>query len=369
MNNKYIALVDGNNFFASCEQMANPNLKGKPVCVLSNNDGCVIARSYEAKALGIPMGIPYFMAKNKFKDVIYLSSNFTLYHEISTRMMQLLHNYTDTIEVYSIDEAFLDITGMDKVLNISYKDFILKIRNEIEDKIGIVASVGLAPSKILAKLANHKAKKGNGAYQIEKHLIENEIEYIPIDEIWGIGKNIARTLRKYGIFYAHEIPFKEDNFYKTILGKKGLELKYELMGYSVIPFFEAEKPKSIQKTRAFPEFSQNENYIKTEIGIHLQNVCRKLRNYGLETNRIAIMLRTKDFKVYFNELKLNYSTSSEIDLIPVVEKLFNELYRKNIIYRSSGVHVYELENKEKKQLNLFINEEKEVNSVVKYYWK
>ena len=218
MKQKYIILVDGNNFFASCEQMVNPDLKNKAVCVLSNNDGCVIARSNEAKKMGIPMGIPYFMAKKNFSNVVYLSSNFPLYHEISSRMMQLLHNYSDIVDVYSIDEAFLDVTNLDKIFKMSYYELAQKIKNDIENKIGINVSVGLAPSKILAKLASHRAKQGIGVYYIRHHLVNEEIENVKIEDLWGIGKNIARSLRKWGVFYAHEIPLKD--FIKEYLVKK-----------------------------------------------------------------------------------------------------------------------------------------------------
>lgn len=356
MKPKKILLVDGNNFFASCEQMINPDLKGKPVCVLSNNDGCVIARSYEAKKLGIAMGLPYFMAKRSFPKAIYLSSNFALYHEISMRMMQLLGKYSDKIDIYSIDEAFLDITGTDKIFKNSYQDLIKIIKEDIETHIGIPVSIGLAASKTLAKLANHKAKQGSGTYIIEDSLINYELENIPMEEIWGIGRNLARTLRKYGIFYADEILLKDDEFYKRTFGKKGLELKYELSGQSVLPVTGIEeKPKSIQKTRAFPEFSNNKDYIKAELSIHLHNVCKKLRMYNLETSAISVMLRTKDFKIYYREKKLDVPTNSEIILMREINKLFDNIFDCNIIYRSSGVLAFSLNDIEKTQLSLFNN--------------
>ena len=360
MKTKKIILVDGNNFFASCEQMANPQLQGKPVCVLSNNDGCVIARSKEAKQLGISMGMPYFMAKKSFPDAIYLSANFSLYHEISMRMMSILQNYTDKLDIYSIDEAFLDITGCDKVFKISYKTLISKIKKEIEEKLGITVSIGLAPTKILAKMANHKAKKSTGLYEIEYKLIKEELDNIPVEEIWGVGKNIARTLKSYGIFYADEILLKDDNFYKTTFGKKGMELKYELSGISVMPVTGIiEKPKSIQKTRAFPDFTKDKEYIKSELAMHLHNVCKKLRNYNLKTNHIAVMLRTKDFRVLYKEEKIDISTNSEIDLTQIVLKLFESIYYKDIIYRSSGVIVINLTEAETPQLSFFTNIEAE----------
>lgn len=360
MKHKIILHVDGNNFFAGCEIMMNPVLKGRAVCVLSNNDGCVIARSYEAKKIGIPMGIPYFMAKRQFKDVVYLSADFTLYQDISSRLMQFLYNYSDKVDVYSIDEAFLDITGVESCFGLSIKEFAEKVKKDIEEKIGLSVSVGVAPSKILAKLATHKAKSSKGFYVIERNLIFEELQNIKTEEIWGIGKNTARTLRKYGIFYAHEILLKDDNFYKDNFGKKGMELKYELSGISVIPLTgEVEKPKSIQRTRAFPEFSSDVEYIKTEIMLHLHNVCKKLRETNLMTDSIAVMLRTKDFRVFYLDEKLDELTNSEILLAEKVFKLFEKLYQKGIVYRSSGVLAFSLQDTQKEQLSLFKDKKKE----------
>ncbi len=354
MKQKIIGLVDGNNFFVSCETLINPSLKGRPVCVLSNNDGCVIARSNEAKKLGIPMGIPYFMAKKSFKGVIYLSSNLALYRKLSDRVMELLKKYSDKIDVYSIDEAFLDLTGLDKIFNLSYRELAQKIKQDVESSIGVSVSVGISSSKILAKLAALKAKRIKGSYVIEKNLIRNEIENIPVDEIWGIGRNTARSLRKYGIFYADEILLKDDFFYKNNYGKKGLELKYELMGESVIPLTGIEeKPKSIQRTRAFVEFTKDKKYIITELEMHLHNVCKKLRENDLKTSLISVMLRTKDFKVFYKEEKLDFNTNSELILINTVKNLFESVYNKNLTYRSSGIYAQCLTNAKKMQLDLF----------------
>lgn len=354
MQNKKIILVDGNNFFASCEQVFDPSLKGKALCVLSNNDGCVIARSNEAKQLGIKMGIPYFMAKKSFPDAIYKSSNFTLYHDMSQRMMKILSKYSDLLDVYSIDEAFLDITGMEKVFKKTYPELIQEIKNDVENNIGLSISIGLAPSIILAKTATNKAKKSTGLYEISQENIIEEIKNIYVEDIWSVGKNIARKLRSYGIFYASDILNKDDNFFRTILGKKGLELKYELSGYSVIPITGiAQKPKSIQRTRAFPEFTNDKEYIKTEVMMHLHNLCKKLRENNLQTGAISVMLRTKDFKVvYFGDTVIT-PTNSEYELTAKINDLLNKIYQNQIIYRSSGVWASDLKDCEKQQLSLF----------------
>ena len=354
MKEKVIALIDGNNFFAGCEILMNPDLKGKAVCVLSNNDGCVIARSNEAKKLGIKMGMPYFMAKKEFPSAVYLSANFSLYQDLSRRMIQYLSIYSDKIDVYSIDEAFVDITGLDKIYKMSFRELALKIKTDIEENIGVSVSVGIANSKVLAKIASHKAKQRKGFYFIEKNLIPYELQNIPVEEIWGVGRNIARSLRGCGIFYADEILLKEDAFYRNKYGKKGLELKYELSGISVLPVTGLiEKPKSIQRTRAFPEFSNDKNYILTELELHLHSVCKKLRENNLKTELVSVMLRTKDFRVFYKEKKLDFLTDSEIILTNVVHKLFKKIFDETIIYRSSGVWACNLAESEKTQLSLF----------------
>lgn len=354
MKEKIIALIDGNNFFVSCEVLMNPSLKGKPVSVLSNNDGCVISRSYEAKKIGIKMGQPYFLAKKDFPDAIYLSANFALYHELSQRMIIKLKSYSDKVDVYSIDEAFIDLTGLDKILKLSFEEIAKLIKKDIEETVGVSVSVGIANSKTLAKIATHKAKSLNGTYVIAKERINEELKGILCEEIWGVGRNIARSLKAYGIFWALDILKQDDEFFKIHYGKKGLELKYELLGESVIPLTgKFVKPKSIQRTKAFPEFSKDEKYIFAEIELHLHNVCKKLREYNLQTNLVCVMLRTKDFRVFVLEEKLNFSTNSELVLTPIVKKLFSKMYDSEIIYRSSGVFASNLIDAERMQLEFF----------------
>lgn len=369
MKDKFIALVDGNNFFAGCEVFKNPNLKGKPVCVLSNNDGCVIARSNEAKKLGISMGMPYFMAKKQFPEAVYLSADFSLYRNLSERMMAYLENFSDKIDVYSIDEAFLDVTGVDKFFNTDYKTLAALMKREIEENVGVNVSVGIANSKILAKIATHKAKSLSGSYYINKSAIRFDLQNLPVEEIWNVGKNTARTLKAFGIFTAEQILDVEDNFFKSRFGKRGLELKYELSGMSVIPLTGiVEKPKSIQRTRAFPEFSSQKNYILSELDLHLHSVCKKLRENSLECQFVGVMLRTKDFRVIYRCVKLDYPTNSELVVKPVVMAVFNEIFQEGVMYRSAGIYASELEESIKSQMNLFnvfdYKKEKNISCVI-----
>ena len=358
MKDKIILHVDANNFFVSCELLVNPNLIGKPVCVLSNNDGCVVSRSNEAKKIGVPMGIPHFMAKKQFNDVVYLSSDFALYKQISDRLMEYLYFFSEKVEVYSIDEAFIDVTGLDKVFNCSFLDIAKKLKQEIFSHIGINVSVGISTSKMLAKLATHKAKKSDGVYVIGKMRIEEELSKVPIEDLWGVGKNTARVLKSFGIFYANQIIEKDDSFYITTFGKRGMELKYELLGESVLPLvYVPEKPKSIQKSRAFPSFTSDKNFIKTELMFLLHNVCKKLRHYSLKTDSISVMLRTKDFQVFYREFKLDFFTNAEFVMSDKVGCLLDEMFRPYIIYRACGVFVSNLSDIADNQLELFENSE------------
>ena len=367
-----IALVDCNNFFVSCEQLMNPALRNRAVCVLSNNDGCIIARSKEAKQMGIPMGYPLFKAKKEFKNVIYISRNFGLYHDISKRIILKLMSYTPEVEQYSIDEAFLDLTGLKKLYRCSYEEIIAKIKTEIEAEIVVPVSIGLAPTKTLAKLACEKAKKDknlNGLCRIYRHDIDEILKRTQIEDIWGIGKNSAALFHKYGIYKCSEIVKQNDFWLKKIWGKRGLELKMELAGESANPVqSKIELPKSIQKTSAFSHFTQDKDYIKGSLHYHSHQVCSKLRKLGLQTEIIFVMLRTKDFRVYTEKIVLPEPTDSEFLVNQYADKLLDKLYDKNIIYRSSGIYADKLSEKASSQLFLFEDEKTKKAKKIAQVW-
>ncbi len=354
-----IALVDCNNFFVSCEQLMNPELLGKPVCVLSNNDGCIVARSNEAKKLGITMGMPYFIAKKQFafKNVHYLSGNMRLYQDISARIMTKLSEFTPTIEIYSIDEAFLDLTGMKRLYRCSYGKIAEMIQRCIMEEIGIPVSVGIANSKTLAKLACERGKTGNGLYQIGYHQIDEELKKTPVEDIWGVGKNTAALFKKYGIYKASDIVKQNEFWLKKIWGKRGLELKSELLGESVYPVVDKPAlPKSLQRTSSFAKFTNDKTYIKNALCYHAHQACAKLRKLGLCAEVLHVMLRTKDFQVFTEKIVLPAPTNSELSVNEFVVKLFEKIYNPKLIYRSSGVYVEKLTEKKALQLYLFSTE-------------
>lgn len=357
---KVLALADCNNFFVSCEILKNPSLKGKAVCVLSSCDGCIISRSTEAKNVGVPMGIPFFKAKDEFPNVVYLSSDMNFYHEMSKRIRKILKDFSPAVEVCSIDEAFFDVTGLDKIYGV--KDYI-KLAELLSAKIlsetGIPVSVGVANSKVLCKIATDMAKKGKFAYYIPFEKIEEEISQYKIENIWGIGKNTEAFLKGHGIYTAGDILHKEKEFFVHYLGKRGLELKFGLAGEDTIPVaIHEEKPKSVQKTESFKNFTNDKEFLKSSILEHLHNACRKMRKNGLLASEITVMLRTKDFRILSVTEKVKSPTNSEYLLNAKAIELFNQIYFKNILYRSSGIYVGDFSNEETKQLSLLDNTEK-----------
>lgn len=364
-----IVLVDCNNFFVSCEELFDPSLKGRPVCVLGNNDGCVIARSNPAKDLGVAMGMPYFIAKKKFKDVIYLSGNHSKYREISRKIMQKLYDFSPTVEKYSIDEAFIDITGCERAHKASYFEIAQKIRFSIKDEIGIDVSIGLSSSKTLAKLASEIAKSNlrkktdmSGVFEINVQNMGEILRTTSINEIWGIGRNLDKTLRRHNIRSALDFINLPEDFLKRNLGKNGLDMQKELSGVSVNPVSaEEEAPKSISKTASFRHFVDDKSVIKNALNHHCHLVCTQLRSQNLTAKLLVVMLRTKDFKVYTNKLALDTPIESEFEINKEIYRLFDEIYLKGVMYRSSGVILSRIEKKKEEQLGLF-NAEKKIKS-------
>lgn len=357
---RVIALVDCNNFFVSCERLRRSELINKPVCVLSNNDGCVVSRSNEAKRLGVEMGAPYFMIKHQFKKVTFLSGDLTYYREISKKVMAKLFDFTPDVEIYSIDEAFLDLTGLRKTFNCSYEELIEKIVKDIEFETGVPVSVGMSYSKVLAKLANDKAKalqKQNPnirTYKIGYRKIKEELKASLISEVWGIGKNTTAMLKKHLIQTAYDFVSQEDIWLKNSIGKIGLDLKQELLGNSVHPVDTTpDAPKSVSRSESFKEFQTDKNYIIEQLNNHIHKVCKKLRDENLLTSCISVMLRTKDFQTSNIKINLTEPTNTEFELINHAKIALNNMFQKGIIYRSVGFCALKLTNANLKQTSIF----------------
>ncbi|MDE6138081.1 MAG: hypothetical protein K2F57_01260, partial [Candidatus Gastranaerophilales bacterium] len=335
---KYIALVDCDSFFVSCEQKRDISLKGKPVCVLSNNDGCVISRSKEAKLMGVRMGEPYFMAKKEHPKAIYITADHEYYSIVSTQVMSILKDFSPYVQVYSVDEAFVDLTGLTKLYKKNYRELAIYLREKILQEADIPVSIGVSSTKTLSKLASDKSKKTTaGVYLIGKRKIHKELSHTKIEEIWGIGRRLTNSLKKYGILTAEELIQKTDKWLDSTIGIRGIEMRHELLGEMVSQVSNAEKlPKSIQNTRAFGIFTSDFNFIKNELNRHIHTSCRKLRSYNTKCSSIGVMLRTKDFRVFYTKKDLLAPVDFELEISNTAIKLLEEIYNPNILYRSTG---------------------------------
>ena len=357
---KYIALIDCDSFFVSCERNLNPKLNAKPVCVVSGERGCVIARSIEAKEMGIPMGQPLFMAKKEFPKAIYINANHYNYAKISEQVMSFLKNFSPIVEIYSIDEAFVDLTGLSKLYKKNYYDLAKYIRDEIAQTVGIPVSIGVSRTKVLAKLASDKSKTTEDhVYITGKRGITRLLKTSEIGEVWGIGRRLEPKLRGHGIYTAYDYIQKNDLWLKQRFGKLGLELKYELMGNMINKIStEIQLPKSIMDTKSFPEFSTDLNYLKNELMIHIHSACRKLRRADCKCGTIGVIIKTKDFRTYCEKVNLEHRTNFEFEIseyaMPILEKLFN----KQDIYRSVGILLENFNPCENEQKSLFEDTER-----------
>lgn len=352
---KVIALVDCDSFFVSCEQKRNPKLKNQPVCVLSNSEGCVISRSKEAKKMGIKMGEPFFIAKKEHQKAIYIVADHDYYAKVSNEVMSILKDFSPYVQVYSIDEAFVDFTGLTKLYKKNYYSLAKYLKLKIQEEADIPVSIGVSSTKTLAKLGSDKAKyKSDGVYLIGKRKIIKELKNTRIEEIWGIGHRLTTRLKQNGIITAEELVQKQDKWLDSKIGIHGLEMKHELTGRMVSPVVNDERiPKSIQNTRAFGIFTSDFNFIKNELNKHIHTSCRKLRKYETKCLQIGVMLRTKDFRVFSTSQDLLSPTDFELEISNIAVELLKEIYNPNILYRSTGVYLGKIGEQGTEQLSLY----------------
>lgn len=356
---KVIALVDCDSFFVSCEQKRNPELKNKPVCVLSNPEGCVISRSKEAKQIGVRMGEPYFMAKKEHSKAIYPVADHEYYGQVSYQVMEVLQDFSPYVQIYSVDEAFVDLTGLQRLYKKNYYELAQMLRQRVIDEVDIPVSIGVSSSKTLAKLASDKAKNVEShIYQINMCDILSELENTKIEEIWGIGRRLTDKMKKNGIITALELVNKSDSWLDKQIGIHGIEMRHELLGEMTSPVLnESATPKSIQNTRAFGIFTSDFNFIKNELNLHIHTSCRKLRRHDTKCLQVGVMLRTKDFRVFYTKQDLKTPTDFELEISKVAIELLKEIYNPNILYRATGVVLEKIGEQGIEQLSLYNAEE------------
>ena len=359
-----IALIDANNFYASCEQSINPHLRNKPVVILSNNDGCIIARSPEARTLKIKMGAPYFKEKEKLNklNVAVLSSNYSLYGDISRRLMNLLKNYCEKIEIYSIDEAFVSIS---RPKNKNLHPWARKLRSLIYQNLGIALTIGIAENKVRAKIANKLAKNidsSAGIFDLVRVKDENKyLRAIRVDNIWGIGKQTSNWLQSKGIKNAKELKDMDENEIIKRMGIVGKRLQLELKGNKCLPIEKINKPKKeIQVSRSFGNPITKLEDLTQALAIYAIKASAKMRSQNLKSSTITVFARTSH---YSNDSyqksaykKLINPTDNTNTILKIVVALSKEIYNPEYKLSKAGVLMQDLTNYQYLQQS-FINYE------------
>ena len=335
------ALVDCNNFYVSCERVFNPALQGKPVVVLSNNDGCIISRSEEAKALGLKMAEPAFYKTSFLKNhnVQCLSSNYTLYGDMSQRIMETLQNLIPEVEIYSIDEAFLNLNSIHYN---SLERFSKHIQQTVFKNTGIPVSIGVALTKTLSKIANKIAKKQskhNGIYIINNsNQRDCVIRNTPVDTIWGIGRQYSKMLQQNNIFTAYEYTQANNQWLKKNISVIGLRIKEELLGNPCIPLeLVLQEKKAIATTRAFGKKIIEYSYIKEAVATYATRCAEKLRKQGSAANLITVFIHTDPFNL--NEIQYNKSKTISLPVASYnqIEIVHNSLKILDAIYKHKRI--------------------------------
>ena len=359
------ALVDCNNFYASCERVFNPSLCNKPVVVLSNNDGCVIARSNEAKAIGIPMGAPAFKynALIDAHQVAVFSSNFALYGDMSHRVMSVLGTFCPKMEIYSIDEAFLDFSGFDLH---DLETIGRQMRKRVLQWTGIPVSVGFAPTKALAKVANRIAKKfaerTGGVYQIttEEQRIK-ALKWLPVEDVWGIGRRYAMRLHEMNIRTAYQFTQLPDRYVRDLMTVVGLRLKLDLQGEPTMQMEEVSDKKSIATTRTFDQNLTDLAPIRERVATFAVSCAEKLRRQHSCCNSIMVFVHTNGFRgdqpQYSRNVvvKFPFATNSSIELVHFAHLALDQIFKAGYGYKKAGVIVSDFTPEDNQQLNIFEN--------------
>jgi DNA polymerase V len=358
------ALVDCNNFYVSCERVFNPALEGKPTIVLSNNDGCVVSRSPEVKVLGIKVGTPAFKVQDLIArhDIQVYSSNYELYGDMSRRVMNSLSYFVPEVEIYSVDEAFLNLSGFssfESELVLKYGRFM---RAKVRQWTGIPVSIGIGATKTLAKIASCMAKQSSQGVTelLTEAAQENAIANLPVEDIWGIGKHLAVRLRSYGIHTALQLRNADENLIKQLIGIVGVRVVLELRGISCLPLAImpiARHGITVSRSFGYPVESLSE--LKEAAATYIAKAARKLRRERLAANLIGVYLTTNRFsqqtQQYNNTTTISLPVASNYtpELIHYACKGLEDIYQSGYHYKKVGIFMSELVPSERSQINLF----------------
>jgi len=362
------ALIDCNNFYASCERVFNPSLLGLPVVVLSNNDGCVIARSNEAKALGIGMGVPAFEIKEIIRkhDVKVFSTNFTLYGDLSRRIMNILSGFVPDIEIYSIDEAFLSLKGFELFDLFAYGE---TIRSTVTRSTGIPVSVGIGPTKTLAKVANHYAKKvyrDKGVFIINKDNLHKSLSSFAVADVWGIGRQYNKMLARYGIHTALDFINASPQWVRKAMSVTGLRTMQELMGTECTDMeLSVPAKKTICTSRSFGTMLTQYEPVAEAVANFASRCAFKLRKQNTCANFLMVFVHTnrhrEDLPQYAQNivLTLPVASNSSLEIVKYALTALQHIYKDGYSYKKAGVIVSGIVPESSVQASLFDSVDRE----------
>lgn len=357
---KYVGLADCNNFFVSCERVFRPDLWGKPVVVLSSNDGAIVARSEEVKKLGVPMGVPYFKVRDIFEknNVAVFSSNFDLYRDISDRVMNTLRAEVEDMEQYSVDEAFFVM----EVKNVAAaKKEMARLRDLLYKNLGVPVSFGLAPTKTIAKYANGLEKRGSGVSILTKTDWKNLTSDVLLTELWGVGSAMSKRFREHSLTTVADLLNADPARVLKIFGIYGLRLRAELSGEnSKGQKDEDELPKTIMSTRSFSKTTDKLSVLEEALAYHVSRAAEELRGKEAVAGRINVMILTSRHSDWFlkgggRESILLEPTSDTTILLKEAKRLAKEIFENGVPYKKAGIVLGNIQSKGFFQTNLFGN--------------
>ena len=359
------ALIDCNSFYCSCEQVFKPELIGKPVVVLSNNDGCAVARTPEAKALGIKMGTPEFMIRRDkvMNQTVMFSSNYALYGDMSYRVQEVVREFVPEFEIYSIDELFLRLNGLEKR---GLVDYMQELKRAVKQWVGIPTCVGIAPTKTLAKMANHMAKTNpyyNGVFSLmDEDFRKSVLDKYPVEDMWGIGKATKTKLNNMGIEFAgqlRDLPSKQARQFGTVVAERMI---HELNGISCIPLEDLPpQRKGTAVTRSFGKPVVSYEELSQAVSTYCFRGAEKLRKHGLIAGRLTVFCHTNKYRdtvQYYNKANggLMPMTNDSSIIIERGLELLNKIFKEGIEYGKAGIFLEDLRPVSEKPYNLFIPE-------------
>lgn len=334
--------IDGDAFFASCEQARNPELRGRPV-ICGAERGIAASMSYEAKARGVTRAMRLFEIKKLCPDAVILPSDYETYSLLSKRFYAIVRRSTSDVEEYGIDECFADITGLQRPHKMNYARIAAKIQEELRQELGFTFSIGLASTKVLAKIGSKWAKP-HGLTAIPNKHIHRYLETLPVGNVWGIGPQTTALLQKFGVRTALDFVRRDEAWVKRYFSKPFQEIWHELRGQSVMPL--ATEPRSdhasVQKMKTFTPPSNDPRFVFAQLAKNIESACMRARQYGLEAKRVSILLRTQSFDHHSTELVLSRPTSFAHELLEIARPAFQDLFRAGTLYRATMVTLAEL---------------------------